>query len=498
MVARLEELIGGEGNSEVAAGGGERFLSELKSDPGALGTETFRREVAKLERVRGLGLPKDLFEGWTDKLVISWRERAARLYPSDLAASPRGVRLTLLAALCHARTTEITDSLVELLIQLVLKIDTRAEKRVEKELIGDLKRVAGKTGILFRMAEAAVERPEGTVRQVIYPTAGEATLRELATEAKAEKATFNRTVRTVLRGSYSHHYRRLLPDLLAALEFRCNNTAHRPVMDAVELLQRYKNIDVSDRPHYSRTDRVPLDGVVPGPWREAVVDEGGKVERIPYELCVLKALREAIRRRELWVTGANRWGNPDDDLPADFEDNRDVHYAAIRAPLDGAEFVADLKARLDSALTSFDTALAEGTTGVVRITTRRGEGWIAVPKMDKAPAPPCLDALKAAVGRRWGVIDLLDVLKNADFLTGLSEELTSVMSREALPAAVLRRRLLLVLFALGTNVGIKRVADGLAAADPDTPDTEAALRRVRASCRPVLRGGPTLCEARNR
>jgi hypothetical protein len=60
------------------------------------------------------------------------------------------VRLTLLAALCHARTTEITDSLVELLIQLVLKIDTRAEKRVEKELTADLKRVAGKTGILYR------------------------------------------------------------------------------------------------------------------------------------------------------------------------------------------------------------------------------------------------------------------------------------------------------------------------------------------------------------
>jgi len=66
----------------------------------------------------------------------------------------------------------------------------------------------------------------------------------------------------------------------------------------VELLQRYKTVDVSDRPHYSRTDRVPLDGVVPGPWEEAVVDEGGQVERIPYELCVLKALREAIRRRE--------------------------------------------------------------------------------------------------------------------------------------------------------------------------------------------------------
>jgi hypothetical protein len=134
--------------------------------------------------------------------------------------------------LCHARTTEITDSLVELLIQLVQKIDTRAEKRVEKELTGDLKRVAGKTGILFRVAEAAVARPDETVRQVIYPVAGEVTLRDLAKEAKSEKATFTSKVRTVLRGSYSHHYRRLLPDLLAALEFRCDNTTHRPVMDA--------------------------------------------------------------------------------------------------------------------------------------------------------------------------------------------------------------------------------------------------------------------------
>lgn len=44
------------------------------------------------------------------------------------------------------------------------------------------------------------------------------------------------------------------------------------------------------------------------------------------------------------------------------------------------------------------------------------------------------------------MINLLDVLKNADFLTGFTEELTSVLSREALPEQVLRRRLLLVAF----------------------------------------------------
>jgi hypothetical protein len=77
---------------------------------------------------------------------------------------------------------------------------------------------------------------------------------------------------------------------------------------------------------------VPLDGVVPKGWRAAVVDERGRVERIPYELCVLVALRDALRRREIYVDGANRWRNPDDDLPGDFDTTREVRYAAIRQP----------------------------------------------------------------------------------------------------------------------------------------------------------------------
>jgi hypothetical protein len=69
-------------------------------------------------------------------------------------------------------------------------------------------------------------------------------------------------------------------------------------------------------------------------------------------------------------------------LPADFETNRHVHYAAIRTPLDGQQFVDDLKKRLGDALTMFNDALADGTTGGVKITqvmapllTRQGYGY---------------------------------------------------------------------------------------------------------------------------
>jgi hypothetical protein len=251
--------------------------------------------------VRAIGLPEDLFVGVSEKLVTAWRARTATQYPSHLQVMAQPVRLTLIAALCWQRAAEITDGLVDLLIQLVHRINARAESRVEGEMVADLRRVAGKQGILFRLAGAALAQPDETVRRAIYPVVGEGTLRDLVREAIASEAAMKCRIRTVLRSSYSNHYRRMLPQLLAALEFRCNNTAYRPVMEAIELVRRYAGRKAQC---YDAAERVPFEGVVPSAWQDAVVDEKGRVERIPYELCLLGSLRDALRRREVWVVGA--------------------------------------------------------------------------------------------------------------------------------------------------------------------------------------------------
>ncbi|MEU6797470.1 Tn3 family transposase [Nonomuraea wenchangensis] len=127
-----------------------------------------------------------------------------------------------------------------------------------------------------------------------------------------------------------------MPKLLAAIEFKCNNTAYRPVMDAVDLLQRYADIPNTTR-HYDAGENVPIQEVVPDGRLEAVLDDKGVIERASYELCVIVSLKDALRRREIYVAGARRWRNPDEDLPADFEDNRDVHHEELRQPLDAIE-----------------------------------------------------------------------------------------------------------------------------------------------------------------
>ena len=156
-------------------------------------------------------------------------------------------------------------------------------------------------------------------------------------------------------------------------------------MAAIDLLARYAGAG-SDQKLYAAGEKVPVDGVVPKAWLDGVVDGDGRVERIPYELCVLIALRDALRRREVYVQGAGRWKDPDEDLPGDFEDNRDVHYAELGKPLDATEFTGGLRKRLDEGLTRLDTALARGTSGGVRIITRQGSPWVSVPSSTSSPS----------------------------------------------------------------------------------------------------------------
>ena len=91
-----------------------------------------------------------------------------------------------------------------------------AERRVERELIGELKRVAGKNTLLCQLAETALAHPDGIIREVLFPVVDEQTLADLVREFKATGPAYRQQVSTVMRASYSHHYRRVMPTGLAS------------------------------------------------------------------------------------------------------------------------------------------------------------------------------------------------------------------------------------------------------------------------------------------
>jgi hypothetical protein len=131
------------------------------------------------------------------------------------------------------------------------------------------------------------------------------------------------------------------------------------------------------------------------------------VNRITYEICLLEALREQLRCKEIWVVGANRYRNPDEDLPTDFEALRTPYYEALNLPLEANRFVLGLQEEMRKALQTLDSGLARNPD--VRISDKAG-GWIAVTPLTAQPEPANLAALKAEIAEAWPMTSLLDML----------------------------------------------------------------------------------------
>jgi hypothetical protein len=328
-------------------------MNQLKSDPGRLGLNSLLAEIEKLQCIQALGLPDSLFASVAPKLVQQYRRRASTEPPRELRRHPSAIRYTLVAAFCWQREQEIIDGLVTLLVQIVHRLSLNAERRVERELVTALKRVPRKEALLLKIAVASLQHPDDAVKEVVYPVADPETLQALVDEQTAGD-TYQEKVYTRIRASYLHHYRRMVPAILDTLRFRSNNEQHQPVITALALLSRYRD---STRRYYDADEDLVMEGVLPDDWSELLgePDDQGeiRINRVNYEICVLQALREKLRSRAVWVEGGRRYGNPEQDLPQDFDTHRQLYYQELKQPLAAETFVEQLKQTLQTALSTF-------------------------------------------------------------------------------------------------------------------------------------------------
>jgi TnpA family transposase len=448
------ELALGEPDDEPS----HYLLHDLKTGPGGPNVANIKKAADRLNRLQQVGLPDDLFTDMPLRFLRQYRQQVAVESISHLQRRQDNPQIyTLLAAFCWVRQREITDQLVDLFIRVLNDIRLRAKQNVEREILADFIRVAGKQQLLFRLVNAMAANPDGIIRDVLYPLIGEERLQALVQEAK-NKGSYHRSVQTRISASYTHHYRQILPPLLEVLTFCSNNEQYRPLLEALAVVAAF--LEDKD-PFYPVDQEVPIENVIQKQWQNWIYqrDNAGcrRVRRVRYELCVLQSLRDRLRCKEIWVAGADRYRNPDEDVPADFGDKRDDYYASLALPLDGNQFVAQVKGQLEQALQLLNDTLP--TNPAVTILSR-ADGWIQVTPLSKQPEPAALHYLKLVIRQRWWMTSLLDILKEVDLRVGFTECFHSLTGQERLPRTDLQKRLLLCLFALGTNTGLTSVSMG--------------------------------------
>lgn len=434
-------------------------FNKLRSDPGKVSLESVFNEITKLKTIRSLELPQDLFKDTSIKLINRYKQRVLSEDIYELRRHPEQIRYSLLASFLWLRSSEVTDNLIELLIQVIHKIAARSERKVQKDFVNDLKRVSGKTNILYLMAEKLLNNPDGVIKDIIYPEVKEQTLKDIVNEFKSTGSAYKEKVYTVMRSSYSRHYRRMVPEILKTLKFCSNNDIHKPVIEAIELLKASAGLN---KRYFLLSENIPIEGVIRTKWKDALIEkdenDNERINKINYEICILQALRDKLRCREIWVNGAYRYRNPDEDLPSDFEVNKETNYSALNKPLDAEEFISKIKATMVNSLDTLDSGMPKNSK--VKISMKGNKSWITLSPSEPQQEPENLIKLKSEISKIWPMTNLLDVLKETDLMLDITNEFKTVATRETLSRTDIQKRLILALYGLGTNTGLKRVSTG--------------------------------------
>src|SRR5512135_1222496 len=118
-------------------------------------------------------------------------------------------------------------------------------------------------------------------------------------------------------------------------------------------------------------------------------------------------------------------------------------------------FVAQVRQDITEALADLDRTLPQNPH--VQILPKAG-GWIALSKLEAQPEPENILALKADLAARWPMTGLLDMLKETDLRVGFSDAFRGPTAFESMDRGTLQQRLLLCLYGLGTNTGLKRMS----------------------------------------
>lgn len=426
--------------------------------------------IQKIKYLQQLKLPKNMLSSLSIKLIDKYYIRVMAEIPSSMLDYKEHIRYATFSIFCYFRSLYLTDSLADLFSQLTHKMRTSAENVINKKILSEVKKINGKFDILSSLASVSIDNPTGIIEEKIYSEVSKETLVNIVKEHHSKGKWYENQVQKKMHSLYSYANRKLLLQLLDAFVFKSNSIEGNALLDAIKTIKQ--NRELSER-YYPKDVSAPIKNVIPSQWMNLVVINDGNVKKIHrnnYEIAVFEELRLKLSCKIIWIEGAHRYRNPADDLPKDFDEKREHYFKLAGLPLNAKEFTAPRKKALHENLKALnDTILANKN---VKIINKNG-GRIRITPYAPQAESANIKKLHEAIKKEYGTINLIDILKEVELQIKFTEKLHTKASRKNLKKEVLRYRLLLCLYAIGTNVGLKCVS----AANDDVQYSE--LRYVK-------------------
>lgn len=468
--ASLDALLKTDEDKNIDKSSSQLRMHQMKCDLQGTKMKYLQQANMLLKHLQQLEIPTNLMEEIPRSWLKKYALRASTEVPAQLRDHPVHTRHALMASFCFLRLELLTDQMSTALLKIIKKLRTSAEGHITREIVADVRRVNGKFEILHKLAKASSEQPTAIIQEAIYPHVSQKILQDVTTELNYQGKWFQHHVHKKMYSLFSHAHRRILFEAVSLLEISTDQSKFIELMDALKLIVQCKD---DANPAWTE-DSLPLLKSLPNYWHERIVKTSSKQEpsicRMSFEMVVFENLYSPLRSKAMWVNNAWRYRHPKKDLPPDFAERRHHYYQLLDLPENPEDFIRPLQEKMRGLLTQLNETIPGNLK--VKILNKHN-GHIKISPFDAQDEPIYLSALHQEIQKRWSSLSLLDLLKETDIRTEFFKHFHTAGHHENMHPETLRKKLLLSLYGIGSNTGLKRMSFA------NTEFTESDLRYIK-------------------
>jgi len=432
---------------EVVDGNRSSRFDLYRKGPTTISGSAFNAAVERYQELQNFGLQSLDFSRIPPVRLKNLARHAGIISMHKISRMPEEKRIAILVAFVKTYETIALDEALDVLDLLITSIAGNAKRIGQKKRLRTLKDL-DKSALALAKACSLIlkeETEDSRLREEIFSLFSKAQLEEsIATVNKIARPS-NDNFYDEMVEQYSR-VRRFLPQLLNCIDFKAAPAG----ATAIDALRYLSNLGTS---HKQILDEPPLD-IITKPWKRLVFDSEGRITKRGYTLCFLDKLQDSLRRRDVYIEGSDRWGDPREKLlqGADWLANRTQICRSLGHPVLPHDAIDNLTQQLDS--TYKKVAASFTKNDAVRMDLSGKYPALTITNLDKLEKPPSLTLLSEQVTELLPQVDLTELLLEIHAHTGFANEFTHVSESNA-RADGLTVSICAVLLAEACNIGLE-------------------------------------------
>ncbi|WP_264806715.1 Tn3 family transposase [Cytobacillus sp. NCCP-133] len=420
-------------------------LAWLRELPGQSSPEAFLKVIERLQYIRDLKLPTNAHEVHPNRLLQLSRI-GARYEPHSFRRFKDNKKYAILVAYLVTLSQDLIDQAIEIHDRQMMILQSKGRKTQEEMQRENGKAVNEKVVHFADIGAALIQaRDEGldpfSTFEKIMPWDQIVTSVE---EAKKLARPMDYDYLDLLENRFSY-LRKYTPTLIKSLEFRSTKAAE-PLLNALKTLNEMNKSGKRKVP-----EGAPLD-FVPKRWKKHVYDEEGTINRHYYEMAALTELRNHIRSGDVSVIGSRLHKDFEEYLvPKNEWKTTRLTETRLAVRSSAEEYLKERRNALDQRLTWVSNNI-DSLEGVNIDKTR-----LRVDRLEKG-TPEEARNFSLSLYNMLPRIKLTDLLMEVAHWTGFDEMLIHASTNRP-PKGEEKVVLMAALMAMGTNIGLTKMAD---------------------------------------